>query len=109
MLASAPSFPTCNPNEAFFSIDEYGPFAIKMKPGRILAPPGVEPTVPQWQNSRRCMTMTAALELSGNQVTHFYSAKKNTGEMIRMMDVLIDDTPNAGTLPLLGCSVLAHL
>jgi hypothetical protein len=33
--------------------------------------------------------MTAALELSGNQVTHFYSAKKNTAEMIRMMDVLI--------------------
>jgi len=35
--------------------------------------------------------MTAALELSGNQITHFYSAKgKNTTEMIRMMDVLID-------------------
>jgi hypothetical protein len=33
--------------------------------------------------------ITAALELSGNQVTHFYSAKKNTTEMIRMMDVLI--------------------
>jgi hypothetical protein len=33
--------------------------------------------------------MTAALELSGNQVTHFYSIKKNTSEMIRMMDVLI--------------------
>ena len=78
------------PNEAFFSIDEYGPFAIKTKPGRTLAPPGVQPTVPQWQKSRGCMIMTAALELSGNQVTHFYSTKKNTGEMIRMMDVLID-------------------
>ena len=32
--------------------------------------------------------MTAALELSGNQVTHFYSVKKNTDEMIRMMDAL---------------------
>jgi transposase len=78
------------PNEAFFSIDEYGPFAIKTKPGRILVPQGIQPTVPQWQKSRGCMIMTAALELSGNQVTHFYSAKKNTGEMIRMMDVLID-------------------
>src|ERR1700704_3683083 len=36
------------------------------------------------------MIMTAALELSGNQVTHFYSAKKNTGEMIRMMEDLIE-------------------
>jgi len=76
-------------DEAFFSIDEYGPFSIKTKPGRTLAPPGVQPTVPQWQKSRGCLIMTAALELSGNQVTHFYSAKKNTGEMIRMMDVLI--------------------
>ncbi len=33
--------------------------------------------------------MTAALELSRNQVTHFYSDKKNTDEMIRMMDLLI--------------------
>ena len=78
------------PNEAFFSIDEYGPFAIKAKPGRMLVPAGIQPTVPQWQRSRGCMIMTAALELSGNQVTHFYSTKKNTGEMIRMMDVLIE-------------------
>jgi transposase len=77
------------PDEAFFSIDEYGPFAIKAKPGRTLSPAGVQPTVPQWQKSRGCLIMTAALELSGNQVTHFYSAKKNTAEMIRMMDVLI--------------------
>jgi hypothetical protein len=79
------------PNEAFFSIDEYGPFAIKTKPGRTLAPPGVQPTVPQWQRSRGCMIMTAALELASNQVTHFYSARKNTGEMIRMMGNLIDE------------------
>jgi transposase len=78
------------PNEAFFSIDEYGPFAIKTKPGRMLVAPGIRPTVPQWQKSRGCMIMTAALELSGNQVTHFYSTKKNTDEMIRMMEVLID-------------------
>jgi transposase len=78
------------PDEAFFSIDEYGPFAIKAKPGRTLSPAGLQPTVPQWQKSRGCLIMTAALELSGNQVTHFYSAKKNTTEMIRMMDVLIN-------------------
>lgn len=78
------------PDEAFFSIDEYGPFSIKAKSGRALTPPGVQPTVPQWQKSRGCLIMTAALELSANQVTHFYSAKKNTSEMIRMMDALIE-------------------
>src|ERR1039458_5407791 len=34
------------------------------------------------------MILTAALELSRNQVTHFYSRKKNTAEMIKMADVL---------------------
>ena len=78
------------PDEAFFSIDEYGPFAIKMKPGLTLTAPGEQRIVPQWQKSRGCLLMTAALELSSNQVTHFYSEKKNTAEMIRMMEVLID-------------------
>jgi transposase len=76
-------------DEAFFSIDEYGPFAIKAQPGRALVGPGEERVVPQWQKSRGCLILTAAVELSSNQVTHFYSAKKNTAEMIRMMEVLI--------------------
>jgi hypothetical protein len=77
-------------DEAFFSIDEFGPFAVKMKPGRALSAPGEQRVVPQWQKSRGCMIITAALELSGNQVTHFYSAKKNTAEMIRMMELLVE-------------------
>lgn len=76
-------------DEAFFSIDEFGPFAVKTKPGRALAAPGEQRTVPQWQKSRGCLIMTASLELSGNQVTHFYSQRKNTAEMIRMMELLV--------------------
>ena len=78
------------PDEAFFSIDEFGPFALKMRPGRALRAPGEQRVVPQWQKSRGCLIMTAALELSGNQVTHFYSSKKNTAEMIRMMELLVE-------------------
>jgi transposase len=78
------------PDEAFFSIDEFGPFAVKMKAGRALSAPGEQRVVPQWQKSRGCMIITAALGLSSNQVTHFYSAKKNTAEMIRMMEVLVE-------------------
>jgi hypothetical protein len=77
------------PDEAFFSIDEFGPFTVKMQPGRALSAPGEQRVVPQWQKSRGCMIVTAALELSSNQVTHFYSSKKNTAEMIRMMELLI--------------------
>jgi len=75
-------------DEAFFSIDEYGPFAVKKKGGVKRVPPGQEYVVPQWQKSKGWMILTAALELSRNQVTHFYSRAKNTEEMIRMADLL---------------------
>ena len=35
--------------------------------------------------------MTAALELSQNQITHFYSPRKDTGEMLRMLTKLIQE------------------
>lgn len=76
-------------DERFFSIDEFGPFAIKMRPGRLLVPPNEYPTVPQYQKSKGYLIVTAALELSTNQVTHLYSKKKNTLEMIRLMELLI--------------------
>jgi transposase len=76
------------PDEAFFSIDEYGPFAVKQKGGRKRVGPGETYVVPQWQKSKGWMILTAALELSRNQVTHFYSRKKNTDEMIKMADLL---------------------
>jgi transposase len=76
-------------DEAFFSIDEFGPFAVRMTGGILLVPPGEQRIVPQRQRARGRIILTAALELSGNQVTHFYSTAKNTAEMIRMMEVLV--------------------
>jgi len=73
---------------AFFSIDEFGPFAVKKTGGRKRVAPEENYTVPQWQKSKGHLIVTAALELSRNQVTHFYSEKKNTGEMIKIMDLL---------------------
>ena len=75
-------------DEAFFSIDEFGPFAVKKKGGRTRVGPNENYVVPQWQESKGWLILTAALELSSNQVTHFYSRKKNTEEMIRMADLL---------------------
>jgi len=77
------------PDEAFFSIDEYGPFAIKAQPGRVLIGPNEQRLVPQRQRSKGSLILTAGIELSSNQVTHFYSTKKNTDEMIRLMQVLV--------------------
>jgi transposase len=79
------------PDERFFSIDEYGPFAVKMQNGRALTPPRQVRTIPQRQRSKGSLIVTAALELSTNQVTHFYSEKKNTGEMIKLLEVLLKE------------------
>jgi transposase-like protein len=78
------------PTERFFSIDEFGPFAVKQRGGRRLVAPGEKPTVPQFQESKGSLIATAALELSTNQVIHFYSSGKNTDEMIRLLDLLIE-------------------
>ena len=45
--------------------------------------------VPQFQKSKGVLIVTAALELSENQVTHFYSAHKNTDEMVKLLDLLL--------------------
>ncbi len=81
-------------DEKFFSVDEYGPFSIKTKGGRKLVPKGTYPTYPQFQKSKGWLIMTAALELSTNQVTHFYSLKKDTDEMIKLLDILLKEYTN---------------
>jgi hypothetical protein len=75
-------------DEAFFSIDEFGPFAVKMRGGKALQPPGKVRHVPQWQKSKGSLIVTAALELSRNQITHFYSDRKNSTETCKLIDQL---------------------
>ena len=75
--------------EKFFSVDEFGPFAVKIKGGRSLVKHGERKTYPQIQKSKGFTICTAALELSTNQITHFYSKKKNTEEMIKLIDLLL--------------------
>ncbi len=77
------------PYDRFFSIDEFGPFSIKQIAGKRLVPPGEYPTVPQWQISKGWLIITAALELSTNQITHFYSRKKDSEEMIKLLEKLL--------------------
>ena len=76
--------------DAFFSIDEMGPIAVKMRAGRSLQPPGQVRVVPQWQSSKGVLILSAALDLSRNHITHFFSERKNTDETIRLVDMLRD-------------------
>lgn len=77
-------------NEKFFSVDEFGPVSVKIQGGRALVPAGEKRTIPQWQKSKGKIILTAALELSSNQVTHFFSERKNTAEMIKLLEVVIE-------------------
>jgi transposase len=75
-------------DEAFFSIDEFGPFAVKTRGGKSLQAPSTVRTVPQWQRSKGSLIVTAALELSRNQIIHFYSDRKNTAETCRLIELI---------------------
>ena len=77
--------------EGFFSIDEFGPFAVKQRQGKKLVAPGEVFTVPQWQKSKGSLIVTAALELFTNQITHFYSEKKNSEEMVKLLNLLLQN------------------
>jgi hypothetical protein len=44
---------------------------------------------PNGSVARAASSAPAALELSANQFTHFYSKRKNTAEMIKMLVVLV--------------------
>lgn len=76
-------------SEKFFSVDEFGPFSIKIQGGRSIVKKSETKIYPQWQKSKGRLICTAALELSENQVTHFYSDKKNTDEMIKLLEILL--------------------
>jgi hypothetical protein len=97
------------PDERFFSADEYGPFHVTMKGGRKLVGPGETHTVPQWPKSKGSFIITGALELCTNQVTHFFSEKKNTDEMIRLLDILLEEYAGMETLYLSWDAASWHL
>jgi transposase len=78
-----------SPSEKFFSIDEFGPFSVKIRGGVALVPGDEMRTIPQRQRSKGSLICTAALELSTNQITHFYPRKKNTIEMIKLLRQLV--------------------
>ncbi|MFI5163019.1 MAG: transposase, partial [Sphingobacteriales bacterium] len=64
----------------------------------IRVKPGEEKIIPAKQKSRGVLLMTAALELSSNQITHFYSPEKNTEEMIKLVHILIEQYQGASRL-----------
>jgi len=76
--------------EKFFSIDEYGPKSVRPKGGRQLVLKGERPVYQKVDKGKGWFICTCALELSTNQLTWFYSRKKDTDEMVKLIEVLIE-------------------
>jgi len=62
---------------------------VERQGGRSLMKRGETKSVPEHQESKGVVIVTAGLELSENQVTHFYSEKKNTDEMLKLLEILL--------------------
>jgi len=99
---------TLGPDSRFFSIDECGPLAVKKRVGRKFVRHNQYPTVPKWQRSKGSIILTAALELSTNQITHFYSTKKDTEEMIILLEILIQKYSGCRKIYLSGDAASWH-
>ncbi|MCR8560159.1 IS630 family transposase [Mucilaginibacter sp. BJC16-A38] len=77
------------PDEKFFSIDELGPVNIRSKGGRSFVHKSeTVRIIPKFEKKRGTLTCIAALELSTNQVSHFYAGRKSSMEMIQLVDLL---------------------
>jgi transposase len=81
-------------SERFFSIDEYGPVAIKIHGGKSLTAPDEKRVVPQYQKNKGSLILIGALELSSNQMIHFYAEHKRTKEMIQLLHLLLSKYQN---------------
>ena len=63
-----------------------------------MVPKGKYPTVPLFQKSKGSLIVTGALELSTNQITHFYSPKKNSQEIRKLVNVLTKKYSGCSTI-----------
>ena len=75
-------------NEAFFFIDEGGPYAVKKYGGQSFTQKGTVKTYPQFQTKKGSVTFIGALDAIKNQVILFFSKSKDTEAVIAIIKVL---------------------
>ena len=92
----------------FFSIAEYGPKAVKQRNGEALAEKDKPRVMEKHTKSKGWYTLIAAIELSTDQITHFYTQKKDTNEMILLFHLLIAQYRDEEKLHLSWDSLACH-
>lgn len=73
-------------DEAFFFIDEAGPYQVKKYGGVALCPPGTVRTLPERQRSKGKVLLVAALEALSNQVTWRFIENKGSQSTIDIIE-----------------------
>ncbi len=76
------------PSEAFFFIDEAGPWQVKKYGGESFTPKGTTKIYPRFQKSKGQVTFIAALDAVGNQISWLFTKGKDTGGIIDIIRVL---------------------
>jgi transposase len=75
-------------NEAFFFIDECGPYRVKKYGGIALAPKDATRTIPERQKSKGSVQFIAALEAVTNQITWRFIDSKATESIVSLIEDL---------------------
>ena len=76
--------------DAFFFIDEAGPWQVKKYGGRSWMAKGEERTIPVHQKSKGHIYWIAALEIQSNQVLWQYIDGKNAKSLIAMLEMILE-------------------
>ena len=76
------------PKDAFFFIDEGGPWHVRKYGGKSFTPKGEVKLIPQYQKSKGKVSIIGALDAVKNQVIHLPIKSKNTKAVIALINVL---------------------
>ena len=75
-------------NDAFFFIDEGGPYQVKKYGGKSWTPKGAIKTFPQFQKPKGRVTFIGGLDALKNHVTLFFTKSKNTAAVVCLIKIL---------------------
>jgi len=95
-------------NEAFFFIDECGPYRVKKYGGVALTAEGSTRTIPERQRSKGKVQFIAALEAVTNQVTWRFIDSKGTDSIIALIDDLCQIYANHSKLIMTWDAISSH-
>jgi len=79
-------------DDAFYFVDEAGPWAVKKYGGKSLTASGEQKIYPQYQKSKGSITFIAAYELVKKTILWEFIDKKDSESVVKMLKIIVDFT-----------------